>query len=190
MRRDHHHPAHPMIAGAAGIDRRNRSPVGMAQQYSSAKADGVEQLRQDVERFAMHVVERPRQRRRRRGAVAGTRIHQHPGGGGLSQPVRKISPQRGRSQPFVQHDDGRRVRRRRTDHAVFEIGAADAQGARGCEGGHVVGSLPIRPRCVAAPLFPPPLWGRVREGGEPRAPPLELPPSPTLPHKGERARGS
>ncbi len=32
--------------------------------------------------------------------------------------------------------------------------------------------------------FPPPLWGRAREGGEPRAPNAGLPPSPTLPHKG------
>jgi hypothetical protein len=37
----------------------------------------------------------------------------------------------------VQHNDGRRVIGRRTGHAVFEIGSADAKGAEGCERGHV-----------------------------------------------------
>ena len=37
----------------------------------------------------------------------------------------------------MQHDDGRRVIGRRTDHAVFEIGGADAEEAGGCERGHV-----------------------------------------------------
>src|SRR6202035_5845341 len=36
----------------------------------------------------------------------------------------------------MQHDDGRRVLRRGTDHAVFEIGGADAQGTGGVEGLH------------------------------------------------------
>src|SRR4029077_16012361 len=44
MRRDHRDPAHPGIAGAAGIDRGNRSPVGVTQQNAAAKADAVEQL--------------------------------------------------------------------------------------------------------------------------------------------------
>jgi hypothetical protein len=37
-------------------------------------------------------------------------------------------------------------------------------------------------------LFPPPLWGRVREGGEPQAQEFVIPPSPTLPHKGGESR--
>jgi flagellar basal body P-ring formation protein FlgA len=37
-------------------------------------------------------------------------------------------------------------------------------------------------------LFPPPLWGRVREGGEPQAPACAVPPSPPLPHKGGESR--
>ena len=39
----------------------------------------------------------------------------------------------------MQHDDGRRVRGRGTDHAVFEIGGADVEEAGGGEGGHDVG---------------------------------------------------
>ncbi len=34
----------------------------------------------------------------------------------------------------MQHDDGRRFGRRRTDHAVFEIGSADGEGACGGKG--------------------------------------------------------
>src|SRR5262245_39619319 len=36
----------------------------------------------------------------------------------------------------------------------------------------------------AALAFPPPLWGRDREGGKPHDQHLLLPPSPALPHKG------
>src|SRR5262249_58691714 len=36
----------------------------------------------------------------------------------------------------------------------------------------------------AALAFPPPLWGRDREGGNHKARALLLPPSPALPHKG------
>ena len=42
----------------------------------------------------------------------------------------------------------------------------------------------------AALAFPPPLWGRDREGGKPHARRLRLPPSPTLPHKGGGSRPS
>src|SRR5580765_5786766 len=37
----------------------------------------------------------------------------------------------------MQHDNGGRILGRRTDHAVFEVGAVDAEEAGGCEG-HVV----------------------------------------------------
>jgi hypothetical protein len=37
-------------------------------------------------------------------------------------------------------------------------------------------------------LFPPPLRGRVREGGKPQTPELVVPPSPPLPHKGGESR--
>src|ERR1700727_2213988 len=44
----------------------------------------------------------------------------------------------------MQHDDGRRVARRGPDHAVFEFGCADAQGAGRCEGGHGLAASPSR----------------------------------------------
>jgi hypothetical protein len=36
--------------------------------------------------------------------------------------------------------------------------------------------------------FPPPLRGRVREGGKPQTPAFVVPPSPTLPRKGGEGR--
>src|SRR6267142_2792298 len=133
MRRDHCDPAYAVILNSTGVDRGDRSAVGMSDQEAAAKACRVQQLRQDVERFGVHVVERARQLDRRRGAIARARVHEHAGAGGGGKPVRKIPPQPGRSQPFMQHDDGRRVSRRRTDHAVFKIGSADAEEAGGIE---------------------------------------------------------
>ena len=40
---------------------------------------------------------------------------------------RKIDLQCRRAEPFMQHDDGRRILRRGPKHPVFEIGFADAQ---------------------------------------------------------------
>ena len=97
------------------------------------KPIGVEQLWQHLERLDMHVIERARQRDRRRGAIARARIDEHAGRGRGLQPVRKIAPQPDTAEALVQHDDGRRLIRRGTDHAVFEIGRADGEEAGGGE---------------------------------------------------------
>ena len=52
------------------IDRGDRCAIGMPDQQAAAKADRVEKFRQYVERLDVHVIDRTRQRRRRRGAVA------------------------------------------------------------------------------------------------------------------------
>src|SRR5882724_8088547 len=105
----------------------------MPEQEAAAKADFVEQFWQNLERLDVHVVERPRQLDYSRAAIARARIDEHTGSGRGLKPVRKISPQRNRAKTFVQHDDGRRVICCGTDHAVFEIGSADADesGGRG-----------------------------------------------------------
>jgi hypothetical protein len=131
MRRDHHDTLHAMVLHAAGIDRGDRSAVGMAEQETAAETYGVEQRRQNFERFDMHIVERTRQRHRTRRAIARARIDENAAAGRGLKPIRKIAPQRGRPQTFMQHDDRGRIRRRRTDHAVFEIGRADVEGASG-----------------------------------------------------------
>src|SRR5713101_253093 len=137
MGRDHRHAAYAVILNTAGIDRRDRSAVGMPEQEAAAKADFVQQFWQNLERLDMHVVERPRQLDRRRGAIARARIDEHTGPHRGLKPVRKISPLPNRAKTFVQHDDGRRLVRCGTDHAVFEFGSADAEKAGGCESGHV-----------------------------------------------------
>src|SRR5882724_1844103 len=109
----------------------------MPEQEAAAKADFVEQFWQNLERLDVHVVERPRQLDYSRAAIARARIDEHTGSRRGLEPVRKISPQPNRAKTFVQHDDGRRLVRCGTDHAVFEIGSADAHGTGGCEG-HVV----------------------------------------------------
>ena len=131
VRRDHRHSMHAMIQNAARIDRRDRSAVGMSNQKAAAKTDLVEQLRQDLERLNMHVIERARQRDLCRGAITRARIYKQAGPGRGGNPVRKISPQRGTAQALVQQDDGRRFVRRGTHHAVFEVGRADADEAGG-----------------------------------------------------------
>src|SRR6266404_2941457 len=138
MGSDHRDPADAVILNTAGIDCRYRSAVGMPEQEAAAKADFLKQLWQNLERLDVHVVERPRQAGRRRIAIARARIDEHTGPGRGLKPVRKISPQRNRAKTFVQHDDARRVIGVGTDHAVFEIGSADAEKAGGCESGHGV----------------------------------------------------
>ena len=101
----------------------------MTNQQAAAEADRVQQLRQDVERFAVHVVERARQLDWRGRAIAGARIEKYAGAGRGLQFFGKVAPQRGGAEAFMQHDDGRRLLRCRTDHAVFEVGFADAEEA-------------------------------------------------------------
>ena len=90
--------AYAMILMRAGIDRRDRGAVGMAEQQTAAKADRVEQFRQHVERLALHVVERARQFHRRRMAIAGARIGEHAGAGRGLKFFGKVAPQRRPSQ--------------------------------------------------------------------------------------------
>src|ERR1035437_10250184 len=61
--------AHAVVLDAAGVDRRDRGPVGMPEQQAATKAYLVEQIRQYFERFDLHVVQPARQRHRRGGAI-------------------------------------------------------------------------------------------------------------------------
>src|SRR5581483_5644824 len=83
---------------------------------------------------AMHVVEWSREFHRGRRAIAGARIDEHAGPGRSLQLLRKLAPHRRRAEPFMQHNNGRRVRRGWTKHAVFEIGVVDAEEAGGGKG--------------------------------------------------------
>src|SRR5512141_748763 len=103
----------------------------MSNQKAAAKSDLVEQLRQYLERLDMHVIDRARQLDPCRGAITRARIYEHTAPGRGGKPIRKITPQRGTAQAFMQHDDGRPVLRRGTNHAIFKIGSADANEAGG-----------------------------------------------------------
>ena len=120
VRRDEHQPAHAMILHRTGIDRRDRSAVAVAEQEAALKADCVEHARQHRAGFLVHERDRARHRSGFRRAVAGARIDEHAGAGGLSDGVGKTSPQADGAKAFVQHDDGRRGVGARADHAVFE----------------------------------------------------------------------
>ena len=91
MRRDQDEPAHAMILHAAGIDRRDRRAVAVAEQEAAAKADGVEHARQHLAGFLVHEFGRARHRARRRAAVTGARIDEHAGAGRRGELRRETS---------------------------------------------------------------------------------------------------
>src|SRR4051812_619689 len=133
MRRDQHEAVQAMILMRAGIDRRDRGAVGMAEQQAAPEADRVEDLRQHVQGLALHVVERARQRDRARLAIACTRIGKDAGGGCLLQLFREVTPEADGAEAFVQHDDGGCIGGLRRQPFVFEAGVADAEEAGGSE---------------------------------------------------------
>ena len=146
MRRDQRQPAHAMILIAAGIDRRDRGAVGMAEQDAAAEADRVEQLRQHIERLDMHVVERARQlapastRHSPRANRRTRRRRSRPAAFRESRPTAPTEPRPSCSMTMVGAASGCG-----TDHAVFEIGGADAEEAGGGERSC---------RCIVTPSCP------------------------------------
>src|ERR1700691_2875550 len=156
----------------------------MAEQHAALKADCLEQRGQHFERLATHIVERARQCDWRRGAIAGARIDEDAHAGGRLQAIRKITPQCRRAEPLMQHHDGRRLRRRRPDHAVFEIAVADVEEAGGLKGHANYPSRHTTYRALS------PLEGESWRGGYSRTPRLRTTPLPTPPPQGGRERES
>ena len=74
----------------------------MADEQAALEADPVEQFRQHLAGLALHVIERPRQRHRARGAIAGARIGKYGGAGGLLKLVGEIAPQADGAEAFMQ----------------------------------------------------------------------------------------
>ena len=70
MRLDQHEAADAMVLNAARVNRRDRSAVAVAKQDAALETDRVEYFRQHVDCFAMQIIQRPRQWRRRRAAIA------------------------------------------------------------------------------------------------------------------------
>src|SRR5215207_11214807 len=101
----------------------------MTEENAAAKADGIEEPRQDFGRLAGHVIERTRQRHGRGAAVAGAGIDEDAGPRRLRELLREIAPEAHGAKPLVQNHDGGRLVRARADHAVFEPRAVDLEKA-------------------------------------------------------------
>src|SRR5262249_60206236 len=82
VRRHQREPAHAVVLDAAGVNRRNRCSVAVADEKATAEADRVEHASKHVARLVVHERDRTRQFRRRRAAVAGARISEYSGAGG------------------------------------------------------------------------------------------------------------
>ena len=69
MRRDEDDAFHARVCDGSRMDRCDRRAVGMANQNDRVATDRIEDLRQDVLRFARQIIERPRQRDRTGAAI-------------------------------------------------------------------------------------------------------------------------
>ena len=92
MRRDQHQAAHAMVLHAAGIDRRNRRAVAVAEQQAALEADGGEHARQHFDRLFLHERGRAGHGAGRRPAIAGARINEHAGASRRRQSDRETIP--------------------------------------------------------------------------------------------------
>ena len=113
MRRHQDEPPDPLVSPFAGIDRRDGSAVAVPEKDPALEADRIEHGRHAFPSLAAHVIERTRQFDRIGPAVASPRIDEHPMAGRRRKALRKVAPQRNAAEPLMQHDDRRRLIRRR-----------------------------------------------------------------------------
>src|SRR6185312_14441199 len=120
MRCNQHEAADPVILVAARVNRRDGGPVAVADQEPAPEADGIEQLRQGLAGFVVHIRERARQADRARFSIARARIDEHAGTRRSRKFLGKIVPQTDTAQAFVQQHEGWHLVRLRPDEAVFD----------------------------------------------------------------------
>src|ERR1700704_4440169 len=121
MRRHNHQPLDAVVH--RGVDQRDRSAVGMAHENRLADAEALEQLRQDLERFDMHVVDRARRAKKFGLTVAVARVEHRGAAGCRGRLLREIAPHRDRAQAFVEKDQSRRIPIRAGNFLNFELAA-------------------------------------------------------------------
>ena len=114
MRRHQDEALDPLVRMLAGVDRRDRGAVAVSKQDPALEPDRIEHRGQAEPRLAAHVIERTRQIDALGCAVAGARIGEHPMARRRREFRRKVAPERDATEPLVQHDDRRRLIRRRT----------------------------------------------------------------------------
>src|SRR4029453_12680496 len=127
MRCDEHEAADPMVLMTTRVDRRDRSPVTVADQQATLKANGFEHTRQYLARLIVHIRERPRQPDGTRLAVPGARIDEYAGSRRSRKLVRKIVPKPDTAEAFVQQNKRGRFVGPRSDEAVFQLLRADGE---------------------------------------------------------------
>ena len=97
----------------------------MAEQNGPAHVQPAQQIGQHLLRFAVHVIERQGQVGNRIGfAVAAPAVDQHPQSGRPGDLHREVPPHGDRAEAFVQHDDGRPVRRADPHPLIFKPASA------------------------------------------------------------------
>jgi hypothetical protein len=101
------------VEALTGVDRCNRGAVAVTEQDSAPKPDRLERRGQAEPRLALHVIEPAGKIDRIGPAVARARIGERAPARRSGQPRRKVAPQRDAAEPLVQHDDCRRLFRRR-----------------------------------------------------------------------------
>src|SRR5437899_182774 len=121
MRSHEHQPLDAVVHRS--VDKRDRSAVGMAHENRLADAEPLEQLRQDLERFDVHVVDRAWSAQHFGLTVAVARVDHRGAPGGRSGPLREIAPHRDRAQSFVEKDQSRRVPISAGNFLNFELAA-------------------------------------------------------------------
>ena len=126
VRRHDHQP--PDAAFHRRVDERDRSAVGMAHENRVLDAEPLEQLRQDFERFDVHVVDRARRAQHFGLTVAVARVDHRGAAGCRNRLLREIAPHRDRAQPFVEKHERGRIGA--GDSEDFELAALD--GNEGC----------------------------------------------------------
>ena len=92
----------------------------MAEQNAALQTDGIEHAWKDLDGFTGHVIERPRQFRRARLSVPGSRVRKNPAPGFCHQRFGKRSPLCHRSETFMKQNDCCRTIRGRSPRAALK----------------------------------------------------------------------
>ena len=136
MRRDQHEAAHAVVLDIAGINGRDRRSVAVPDQEAAAKADCVEQPRQDGQRLGVHIGHRTRQGRPAGAPIARARIDEDAGPRLRRELFGKVPPHGDRAEPLVQEHERRRLIRLRPDHPILEPRIRNVEKAFLGEGRH------------------------------------------------------
>src|SRR5712675_1802162 len=139
VRRHNHQP--PDAPAHRRVDKRDRTAVGMPDENRLADAEPLEQLRQDLERLDMHVVDRARPAQHFGLTVAVARVDHRGAAGRRSRLPREIAPHRDRAQAFMEKDQSGRVSIRTGNFLNFELAALNGDQGMICLRGQTRASL-------------------------------------------------